>query len=134
DPVRPGAVRASRASGAALAVVYAALAAYLPVSRLLPPGHSTRTAIDAYVPLVPWLGPLYVAGMVPIALLPWFIWARLPRREFLRYAAAISGGALLTYVVYAAYPTEIHRPPLPGDPLARWCLGLAYAARSPRGI
>jgi len=127
-------MKAGRGSRFALIALYAALAAYLPISRHLPPGHSTRTALDAWIPVVPWLGLVYVLGMAPIALLPLLFHALLPREAFARYAHIIIGGALASYVIYLAYPTEIHRPPLPAEPLAAWCLGLAYAARSPRGI
>src|SRR5206468_10849665 len=114
--------------------VYFALAAYVPISRSLPPGNSTRTWLDAWVPLVPWLGPVYVLGMLPIALLPLYFRGALSPRAFRQYAVAIIGGALVTYAVYLLYPTEIRRPALPAEPLARCCLALAQAARSPRGI
>lgn len=123
-----------RGSGVLLAALYLVLAAYLPLSRALPAGHSTRTFLDAWVPIVPWLGPVYVLGMLPIALLPALFYALLPARRFERYAATVIVGALVSYAVYLVYPTEIHRPPLPREPAARWCMALAYAARSPRGI
>jgi hypothetical protein len=119
-----------------LLALYLVLAAYLPLSRLLErlPGHSTATWLDAYLPVVPWLGPVYVLGMVPIALLPLVFARRLPPDHFRRYALATIAGALVTYAVYGLYPTEIRRPPLPQEPLARACLGLAYAARSPHSL
>lgn len=137
EQVQRVAPRPERGGGAGarwLAAVYLILAAYLPISRVLPPGHSTRTFLDGWVPLVPWLGPVYVLGMVPFALLPFLLWRWLPPATFRRYALATITGALATYAVYFLYPTEIHRPPLPADPLERWCLGLAYAARRPTGI
>jgi hypothetical protein len=117
-----------------LVILYLALAAYLPISRILPPGRSTWTPPDAWMPLVPWFGPVYVLGMAPIALLPVLFYRRLPATRFRRYALAVTAAAVLSYAIYLIYPTEIRRPPLPELPSARWCLGLAYAARGARGI
>jgi hypothetical protein len=117
-----------------LIALYAILAAYLPISRILPAGHSLRIALDERLPLVAWLGPVYVIGMVPIAALPLLFQQWLPEPYFRQYAAVTMAGALISYAAYFLYPSEIQRPPLPEAPAARWCLGVAYAARSPRGI
>ena len=119
---------------ALLLAVYAVLAAYLPLSRRLPPGRPLRTRLDDALPLVPWLGPVYVLGMLPIAVLPLLFHRWLPPPAFQQYGLALIAGALASYAVYLCYPSEIQRPPLPEAPFARWCLGLAYAARSPRGL
>lgn len=117
-----------------LVAIYLAIAAYLPISRWLPPGRSFATSLDALLPLAPLLGPVYVFGMVPIALLPLVFYGRLTLADFRRYAAGTIAGALATYALYFLWPSEIRRPPLPEDPVSRACLALAYSVRSPRGV
>ena len=111
-------------------LAYTLLAAYLLVERWVRGEGSTATVVDRYVPLVPWLGPVYVLGMVPMALFPALFPLWLKPDEYRQYALAIALGAGTSYIIYALFPTVMQRPPLP-EGAAGWALGLAYAARRP---
>ena len=113
-----------------MTIVYLALAAYLPISRRIQGEASTRTRLDEWDGVAWALGPLYVFGMLPIAVLPVALCWALVSAQYGHYSASVLIGAGISYLVYALYPARVKRPPLPTEDVPRFCLEVAYRARS----
>ena len=111
-----------------LLLILFAVALYLPINQVLTVGTSVRTALDAYVPIIP-------AFVIPYVLfLPYWLgfmlYATLKMDERLFRAFALSAlfAALAATLTFLLFPTYVERPPLTGDGWATRALAFLYSS------
>jgi membrane-associated phospholipid phosphatase len=111
-----------------LILIWAAMALYFLINRLVRGGVSLDLPVDKLIPLYPpFVAPYLLADGLFVAL-P--VWAALRAKagDFETYALCVLLATLVSYVVYISFPTYVNRPEVFGQDWFSRAVALLYRA------
>jgi membrane-associated phospholipid phosphatase len=119
---------------AALTILTAVVLLYFPVNRGVSGGTEVSSRIDDYIPLVPVFVIPYISGIV--AFFAVIVWAAIRARwkTLLQFYISCCLAALVSYVIFIAFPTYVERPEVSGGGLLSRLLRWVYKLDRPYNV